>query len=220
MADLVKSKLGIKHLAILYANNSSGVGAKDAMVKGFESMGRKVVAIESIEDNFTDARTQLVRIRNANPEAIYVAAFTKDAARVMKQARELALKTQWLSWDIEGEDVIKIAGKAANGLIISSTALDTMNPKDSVVNKFVYAYKQKYNEIPDIYAANAYDGIKIFAKAIAEAGNDGPSIKQYLSSLRDYPGAGGNTTFDKDGMVQKPVLFKRFNGTQFMTFQE
>jgi|TARA_B100000315_G_scaffold244387_1_gene268893 branched-chain amino acid transport system substrate-binding protein len=41
-------------------------------------------------------------------------------------------------------------------------------------------------------------------------------IKQFLLSVKNYAGAGGTLSFDKNGDVQKPVLIKTVKNGEFV----
>jgi len=213
MARFVFDKLQIRKLAILYANASYGIGARNAMLERFKILGGQIVADEGFEENSGDFRTQLTKIKSAIPEAIYVVAVTKDAAIILKQAKEIGLKVRFFSTTFfEGKDIIDIAGDAAEGTIYTSTALDTSSPD---VRKFISNYYDKFGITPEIYSATAYDAIKILALAIEKVGYDGSKIKNFLYTVKDYPGISGVTTFDAKGAVEKPILFKIVRNRNF-----
>jgi len=217
MARFVFDRLQFRKLAILYANTSYGIGARNAMIERFKILGGQIVADEIFEENSGDFRTQLTKIKSANPEAIYIVAVTKDAALILKQAKEIGLKVQFLSATFfEGKDVIDIAGDAAEGTIYTSTALDTSS---SDVQKFISNYYDKFGITPEIYSATAYDAIRILALAIKNVGYDSSKIKNFLYTVKDYPGISGVTSFDADGAVEKPVLFKILRNKKFELYE-
>jgi branched-chain amino acid transport system substrate-binding protein len=214
MAEYAYNKLNIRKLAILYATTSYGKGNRDAIKAKYLAIGGTIVADESFEENNGDYRSQLTKIKKSTPEAIYLVAVTKDAGIILRQAKELGLKAQFLSATfIEGKDLLDIAGNAANGVIYTSTLLDDSSTD---VQEYISSYKNKYGQNPEIYSATAYDGIKIIALAIEKAGLDSSKIKEFLYSLKNYPGISGLTTFDRDGAVEKAVLFKTIKNGEFV----
>ena len=84
---------------------------------------------------------------------------------------------------------------------------------DEATQKFVKAYKEKYNnEIPNQFAADAYDGIKIIAKLVEKESIKGDmSTKEICDKLKSaitdgfsYDGLTGvGMTWGKDGAVSK-----------------
>ena len=73
---------------------------------------------------------------------------------------------------------------------------------------FVKAYRAKYNEDPDIYAAQGFDAVKLLVLAMKEGGMAHPdSVKLGLLNL-DHAGAAGRSSFDEHGDVTRyPQLF-------------
>ena len=85
---------------------------------------------------------------------------------------------------------------------------------DDATQKFVKAYKEKYNnETPNQFAADAYDGIKIIAKLVEKEGIKGnmstsdicDKLKKAISSDDfSYDGLTGvNMKWGTDGAVSK-----------------
>jgi branched-chain amino acid transport system substrate-binding protein len=215
LARYTYNELRLRRVALLYATASYGVGNRDAFRHRFTELGGEIVADESLEENSGDFRTQLLKVKAAGPDGIFLSAVTKDAALVLKQAKELGAKAQWLSTAFfEGPDLIEVAGDAAEGAIYTTTVLDESSANPAV-QRFIASYKQEYGVEPEIYAATAYDGVKILARAIATVGYDGTRIKDFLYTVKDYPGVSGLTTFDSDGAVEKPVLFKTVSNGKF-----
>ena len=70
------------------------------------------------------------------------------------------------------------------------------------MRSFVDAYRAKYGEDPDVYAAHGYDALKILVQAINTAQSAHPDdIRLALNGIHEYAGASGLTTFDKNGDV-------------------
>jgi branched-chain amino acid transport system substrate-binding protein len=215
LAEYAFNKLSIRRMAILYSSASYGVGARDAMRAKFTSLGGKIVADEMFQEGATDYRTHIAKVRAARPQAVFLPGVTKDMALILKQSYESGFKPQWLSYtSFEGEDLLRIAGVAAEGAIYSSTLFDTTG--NLAASRFASAFEQKYGSPPEIYAATAYDAIRILARAIDSVGYNGPRIKDLLSHMRPYAGASGVTEFDADGMVNKPVIFKMVKNQHFV----
>ena len=90
------------------------------MAERFTKLGGQVVADESFQENAMGFRSQLSKIQAKTPDAVFISAVTKDAARILTQAEELGFHTQWLSTAFfEGEDLLRIAGDAAEGVMLT-----------------------------------------------------------------------------------------------------
>ena len=79
--------------------------------------------------------------------------------------------------------IAEIAGDAAEGTLVGSPWF--IGKADPASQKFVEAYKAKYNAEPDQFAAQAYDTLFIVAKAINDAGAAEPEkIKDALGKVK------------------------------------
>jgi branched-chain amino acid transport system substrate-binding protein len=215
LADYVIDTLHINEMVILYASASYGVGARNAMKARFTERGGKVLEEISFDEGATDFKTQLQKIKNSNAKAVYMPGVIKEMSLILRQATELNVKTQWLSYTaFEGNEIIQSAGASAEGVIFSSSSID--NTKE-FIKKFTDSYQKKYGSSPEIYAANSYDAIRILNLAVKNGkATDAQSIANYLLSMPPYEGVSGTIKFDKDGMVTKPVIIKTVKNGQFI----
>ena len=88
--------LGYRKLASLYAMNDYSQGLALGMKDIFESLGGEVVAEETCMVGDKDFRTQLTRIKAANPEAIYIPNYTVEDAQILEQASQLGVNVRFL----------------------------------------------------------------------------------------------------------------------------
>jgi branched-chain amino acid transport system substrate-binding protein len=156
-----------------------------------------VVADERFKSGDKSLTTQLQKIRSANPEIIFLPAYYKDAAEVIKQAQAMGIKTPFLGSDAwGGEELLKACGQACNGYFTSAHyAADSTN---ATTKQFVSDYKAAYsNSTPDDVAALSYDSVKLVAKALAMAGKtDREAVRSSMASIKDYTGVTGHITYD------------------------
>jgi len=217
MVAACKDDLHLEKVAIIYINNPVGLWVRDHFSKSFASGGGKVVAAESFQPDATDFRTQLLRIKVANPDALYILGYQQNGL-IMKQARELGIKSQFLgATDCELPDVIKIAGPAANGVIYTKASFEAESG-DAAANSFVPRYKKRYGEDPEVYGATMYDATRLIADALSAAGTDPARLRAHILSVRNYPGISGTTTFLPNGDVRKPVVLKKIDNGKYLLF--
>jgi len=215
MAEFAYNELKYSNIAILYINNDYGVGLKESFQKHFSGLGGSVLAVEAFEQGATDFKTQLVKIKSKNVQAIYMPGYAAEMGIILRQSKELGTNIQFLSSiAMEDPQVIEIAKDAANGVIYTAYGYD---PKRElpVIQEFVKAFRIAYGEEPDIYAALSYDAVKVIAFALEKAREAvSNEIKNQLYIIKDYPGVTGNITFDDKGDVTKSITIKVIkNGT-------
>lgn len=219
-AEIVRD-FNIKKAAVIYVNNDYGVAAKDIFVEQFDDSERDIVAIEAYQQDATDFRAQLTKIKQQEPEAIFLAGLIKESSLIIKQAAELGIKSQFFSTiGIEGKELLEIAGDKAEGIIYTAPYFDVQS-KDDVVRKFIEKYKTKYNKEPTyVFAANGYDALKILESVIKKCNINTDCIKNRLYEIKNYPGVSGLTTFDENGDVSKPIMVKTVRNGQFVPYEE
>ena len=220
IAELCRTTLKIDNMAIIYSNSPNGKDYQDAFRKRFEELGGKIMQIENYEDGETDFRSLILKIKKGHPQGVYLAGLVTELGYILKQSKELNFKNRFFaSAGIEGAKLFEIAGDSAEGVIFGSPAFDPAS-NEPLIKNFVMKYKQRYNQDPDFFTANAYDALKLIAIALDKGGYSSEGVKNALYSIKDYPGVGGTTTFDSDGEVIKPVRLKIINNNQFLPYEK
>ena len=65
---------------------------------------------------------------------------------------------------------------------------------------FAAAYKAKFNQEPDLYAAWCYDAVIVFAEAMKKAPDLKPeNLRKAILGIQKFPGAEGEYNFDQNG---------------------
>jgi branched-chain amino acid transport system substrate-binding protein len=217
IAKMVWTKLGLKKVAILLVNNEFGKGHEAGFKSEYERLGGTIVASESFEQEATDFRTQITKIKGAHPDGIFVPGYPKEMSTILRQLQEARLSVPVICPSaLIDDELLKVAGPAANGVIFADQR--PADPNAEVVRHFREAYKKAYGEEPGIVCDTAYDAVRILAKCIGQGGDTGPAIRDQLARVKDFPGAAGSTTFDAHGDITKTPIFKKVEGRKIMDF--
>jgi branched-chain amino acid transport system substrate-binding protein len=218
IARFAMENLNLKRFAILYAVNSDySVGLRDR-VKGYvTSHGGQILAEESYTEKADrDFRGQLTKIKDTNPEAIFMTGYYTEAGLVARQARQLGITVPLIGGDGWDSDVaLESGGDAINGCFFTNHySPDEDRP---VVQQFVTAYKAKYNgKVPDAMAVLGYDAMRVMADAIGRAGNtEGPKIRDALAATKSFPGVAGDITIDANRNASKTIVVIEIKGGKF-----
>jgi branched-chain amino acid transport system substrate-binding protein len=220
MAEFAYNTLQARRIAVLYINNEYGLGVKDVFTKRFEELGGFIIAVESYEQGATDFRTQLAKVGTGNPDAIYLPGHTNEIGQILRQAKEMGIRSQFLSVvAFESPTTLQIAGDAAEGVFYTTPAFDPES-KDQLIQAFQQAYTKRYGKPAETFAATAYDALKIVVLAIKRGGYNSDGIKRELYNIQNYPGISGITTFDRNGDVIKPAMIKTVRNGKFEIYQK
>ncbi len=217
-AEFVKEK-DFKRLGIIYLNNDFGVGFKESLKKELikNKAGTKIVAEEGILLTDADFKTQLSKIKESKADVIFMVGVASQYSIILKQAKEMGIKAQFISMrSAEDPVLLKTAGDAAEGLVY--TYPFDANSEDSEIREFTSAFIKKYNETPDAYAAEGYEGFKLTALAFEKCGKDNVCVRSYLEDLNNYESIFGSLKFDENGDVYYDYFLKTVKDGKFVPY--
>ncbi|WCK56362.1 ABC transporter substrate-binding protein [Aneurinibacillus sp. Ricciae_BoGa-3] len=209
MAMYATKKLNLKNIAILAENTDYGRSGADAFKKSIEGLGGKIATVEFYNQGDKDFYAQLTKMKDLHPDGIFMVGVTTEGAQILKQARDLGIKTQWLGLaGFTNDSFPKLAEGAAEGMIHISYFEPNAYKYFPDSKQFVESYSKKFGEMPDMYAGNGYEAAYILAEAIKKAGSgDRQKIDDAMKQIKDLPGICGPTTFDQNGQAKKGLVF-------------
>jgi branched-chain amino acid transport system substrate-binding protein len=196
-------------MALFVLDNEFGAGLKHFFTQGYQSKYRTVVKSFDFKDGQTaEFPAMVAEIKELAPDGIYIAAYLQDMSELLTLLHGSGVNAVLLGSASVTDDLIRMAGDAAENLVYPQPAFDVDSP-DAAVRSFVDAYRAEYNEDPDIFAAHGYDALKLLARAMENAEGTHPDdIRIGFSSIKDYDGAAGRTAFDENGdVVRYPRMF-------------
>jgi branched-chain amino acid transport system substrate-binding protein len=211
------NKKNIQSIGILHVDNDYGLAMANAYKNNFNG---KVVAEEKFSQDSADFRTQLEKIKSANPEVIVYTAQSTQAGSLLKQKKELGLKQPTYTdfYSIEYPAVLQTAGDAANGIIYAAQNYD-INSSNPVFKDFNNDFVKKYGVISNPLSAQSYDAVMILAFVMNQCSEleNTECIKNQLFEVQDFPGIIGPVSFDKNGDVkERPVALKTVKNGEFV----
>ena len=209
-------KIGYEKVAIIYdATDEYSTSGREEFEKALMARGVEILTVEAIETGDTDVSTQLTKIKNLEPDALFVSALSQEMTVVIKQARDPEVgipdTVPFIVLDLTEKEIGDV-GAAAEGAI---TFLAWFHESDTPGNHaFVQNYRAKYGIEPEPWAAQSYATFYILANAIANAqSTDSADIRDALAQTMDSPTILGNFSFDPGGeAVHDPVLLTVKNG--------
>lgn len=198
---------GYRRIGVAFVDNAGTKGPALVFKKVFSSLGGKIIDFEVIPQGVTDVRVQVSKLAEDKPDAVYLLGYALELGAMIKQYREQNINTPILSFQVmEESKVIEIAGKAAEGVVFTTPTIYE-GFADENQKKFIDQYKNKYGELPGIFAANAYDAVKVMVIVLRKNGFNSDKIRKGLINVRDYIGASGVFDINKKGDTnQKPRL--------------
>ena len=167
---IAENKLASK-VAVIY--NSSDVyssGISDKFIEEAKNEKLDVVATEAFtEDSKTDFSTQLKKAQDSGAELVFLPIYYTEASIILKQADTMGFAPKFFGCDgLDGIlSVENFDTSLAEGvMLLTPFAADA---DDEATQNFVKKYKDEFGEVPNQFAADAYDGIYSIKAALEKA---------------------------------------------------
>ena len=168
---IADNNLGTK-VAVIYDSSSvysSGIEA--TFVEEAQNKGLEVVAEEAFTaDSKTDFSTQLQKAQSAGADLVFLPIYYTEASIILTQANGMGYEPAFFG--VDGMDGIlgveNFDTSLAEGvMLLTPFAADA---DDEKTKAFVSTFKEKYGDVPNQFAADAYDAIYVIKAAIEQAG--------------------------------------------------
>jgi branched-chain amino acid transport system substrate-binding protein len=188
-----------KTMAILSENTDFGVsGGKSARAYA-EKKGIRVVLEEAYSKGSPDYRSTLLKVKNTNPDLVFMVSYVADAILLMRQSREIGLSPQGFLGAGAGFATVQFAGEKAISNGVFSSSQWTPQVKWPGSKEFNERYIKAAGKSPTYHAATAYAAMMILGEEAAKAGGDREKLQKALE------------TGSWDG-VDGPVKFQDYEG--------
>ncbi len=209
---IAENNLGTK-LAVIYDSSSvysSGIEA--TFVEEAQNKGLEVVAEEAFTaDSKTDFSTQLQKAQSAGADLVFLPIYYTEASIILTQANGMGYEPAFFG--VDGMDGIlgveNFDTSLAEGvMLLTPFAADA---DDEKTKAFVSTYKEKYGDVPNQFAADAYDAIYVIKAAIEQAGatpdmsvsDMGTALTGAMTSISVDGLTGDGMTWQATGEVSK-----------------
>ena len=214
IATLATEKLKKTKLAILKDVGSEySIGLAKTFRAAIEKAGHTIVAEEVYASADKDFSKQLSVIKEAKPEAIYIPGYHQDLAKILADANKMGLDTIYLGADGWAAPQLWTQGLATTQESYFTSHFHPEEPKRAITN-FVKAYRLKFNETPDAFAALGYDTGQLIISAVKTISSTDlkegrAALIQALSSLKAHQGVTGVINYSEQEIHEKSTAVIR-----------
>ncbi len=210
---------GFKNIAILTENTDYTLSLSKALAKKFTSLGGQVVANEVYQPNATDLRTELTKIKAANPDAIYISPQTTLIAAVaLKQAFGMGFRADKIYGNLtfNTTDVTdNIDTNKMEGMRIYEPVFNSNNPS---YKRIVAKHLEKYGKkvfLP-FHFANTLEVLFLYRDALESVGNNPQKIHDWLlENVKNRTSMIGVYSLDAEGNSNVGFTEKIFKDGKF-----
>ena len=194
----------------VYSNGVYKTFKAEAAAKGVN-----VVAAEAFtKDSAQDFTVQIQKMKESGADLVFLPFYAQEASLFLRQADKAGLDVQFFGCDgLDGViDQLGADASLAEGvMLLTPFAADSENPESQA---FTAAYEKKYNgEVPNQFAADAYDAMFIIKAAAEKAGiTPDMSVSDICEAMKtamteiEFTGATGTMTWSADGEPTKTPM--------------
>ncbi len=217
------AKLGYQQVAIIYDETDSySIDSYEKFRDTLTEIGVEILVTETFQstgipqnDNI-DFSDQLTRIKEANPDAIFIAAQLPEQTEILIQGRQIGISTE-IPFITSLINDVENAGAAAEGAISFAGWISTADTPGN--QAFVQKYRAAYASEPNAWTAQSYAAVYIVVAAIAEAQSTDPTaIRDALADTKNFDTVLGAFSFNAVGdAVYEPIVQIVENG-EFQIF--
>lgn len=209
---IAENALGTK-IGVIWKNDDVySKGVYDTFMAKAEELGLEVVSDTTFNDgNDTDFSVQIADCQSNGADLVFLPIYYQPASLIFAQAAAAGYAPQWFG--IDGMDgILTMEGfdpALAEGVILLTPF--NADSSDEKTASFVAKYKELHGEIPNQFAADAYDCIYAIVQALEEAGATADMSAEQLNDIligeftsMTFNGlTGENMTWSEDGAVSK-----------------
>jgi branched-chain amino acid transport system substrate-binding protein len=175
--------LKAKSIVIVYQNNDFGKGGRNVIVPELEKKGIKVAAELSTEPGQADFAPDVIKVKAANADAVFVYLTEEESARFLVEAKKQGIDKPMIGeTTLLGQKVIDLAKDAANG--VKGHVGLTADADIPLVKAFAKKFEEAYKFKPDHNAMKGYIAPYMVKQAVLKAGKwDAKAIAEALHGL-------------------------------------
>ncbi len=205
-------ELKAKTAAILYDQKQTYcVGLRDAFKKAYADLGGKIAVEQSYTTGDAEFGPQIINIRRAKPDILYICAYSQDAALIAQQMKQQELILPTLGGDgLDSPDFGQVARGAAEGWYATSFFADGDTTPEG--QAFAKNFQTQTGEPPCASSVQGLDAARVLLDAIRRTGTtQGTAVAKAIAETKNFPSATGTfsmgpgRTVDKPGLVMKLI---------------
>jgi branched-chain amino acid transport system substrate-binding protein len=186
LADMKASGAKTDSVALVHDNTEYGTSVAGTITQAFKDKGVAIALDISYGVNATDVQSQVLQLKEKNPDVVIMISYTSDAILYAKTMQALDYKPAMLLADDAGysdPSFIKAVGKSSQGAFNRSSW--SVGAPGSTTAIIADLYKKKSGDEMDDTAARQMQGFFVLCEAIDRAGSTDPAKIQAALKATD-----------------------------------
>jgi branched-chain amino acid transport system substrate-binding protein len=185
LADMKAQGAKTDNVALVHDNTEYGTSVANTIGTGFKEKGFNIIDISYVS-NATDVQSQVLQLKEKNPDAVIMISYTSDAILFAKTMQAQDYKPAMFIADDAGYSdpgFLKAAGKISQGIFNrSSWVVGPPGSPSAIINDM---YKKKCGDDIDDTAGREIQGFFVLVDAIDRAGSTEPAKIQAALKATD-----------------------------------
>lgn len=212
MAKFVWENLKAKNVAVLRdLGNEYSVGLAKNFQDRFLKLGGKVLSVQGYRSGDATFQSQLMALKIARPDLVYVPGYFSDVGVILKQSRAMGLDLVFAGGDGWDSEALYSIGDALEGNYFSTHYSAEAN--DPKLRAFVQSYQAAYQAIPDAQAALGYDAALVLFDALKRSPTlSSQELRAAIAETKDVHGVTGSITLNEERNAVKPAVILKLEG--------
>lgn len=211
---------GRRKFALIWQSDAFGEDLAYQYRAELDRLDAQLVYQWSYSREHVDFRLPVNELKGIPADVIFIAGLEPWAGDFLRMARMVGVKTTIMGAFSNTPELRARAGAGLDGtMYFDFYDVNSPSPEN---REFVRKFRSRYGRRPDTWAAQAYDALRILAKAVRATGSVNPLDLSYAIRFMDpWQGANGWYKFDSEGELEdKPLYLKQFQNGQPITIQE
>jgi branched-chain amino acid transport system substrate-binding protein len=158
IANYIRDEIKAKSIALIWVNNDFGKAGRDQLLKVLKERNIRLAADISTEPGQVDFAADVVKLKSANADAVFVYSNEEECARIMREARKQGLKGPFVGdTTLLSQKTIELAAEAANG-VVGHVGL-TVDAPIPEVKAFGERFQKRFRYKPDHNGLKGYTAV-------------------------------------------------------------
>ena len=170
LIDFLQEVVKPKRVAVIYEDSLFGQAGSREFIDEAVEIGWKIALNTGYAPGTTDFKTHLSKAKAAQVDVVYLVSYVHEAARLMRQAREIGFNPKMFAGAAAGftlPEFSRLAGEAAENVV--SASLWTPHVQYPGAKEYAEKYRKKFGHETDYHGAEAYASVQVMTDALKRA---------------------------------------------------
>ena len=207
IGEYMASKKGVKEVFTFVADYGFGTESQADFTTGFTKNGGKITGSLKAPLGSADFVPFVTQLKAQPTKDIYSFFSGADAVKYIQAWNQLGLPAAGYRMNGAGflteQDVLAVVKDQANGAITSLFwAVELDNPENKA---FKDAYQKEYNLLPDVFAVQAWDGMRAVDEALQKVNGNTDDKAAFIKALEGVKFNSPRGSFEFDADTHNPI---------------